>query len=231
MAPRSVSVVPARLERDARGVPFSARFDDVYHSADGGLAQARHVFLEGNALPGRWRDRPAFTIVETGFGIGLNFLATWHAWRADPRRPARLHYVSLEKHPFERDDLAAALAPFEELRPLASALTRTWPPPIAGFHRLHFEGGRLALTLLLGDASDCLPRLEARADALLLDGFAPARNPEMWSPEVVRELARIAAPGATLATWTVAGGVRASLSDAGFRVEKREGFGTKREML
>jgi len=230
MAPHSVSVVPARLERRESGVPFNVEFGDVYHSADGGLAQARHVFLGGNSLPARWQGRSSFTIVETGFGIGLNFLAAWAAWRADPGRCARLHFVSIERAPFSREDLSAALLPFEELGSLAAALCRAWPPPIAGFHRFHFEGGRIALTLILGEVGDCLPQLEARADALFLDGFAPARNPAMWSPEVVRELARIAAPGATLATWTVAGGVRAALADAGFSIEKRAGFGTKREI-
>src|SRR5438045_5809587 len=110
MRPHAITVETERLERTAEGVPFSARFDDVYHSADGGLAQARHVFLAGNALPERWRGREAFTILETGFGLGLNFLAAWQAWRDDPARPARLHFVSLEKHPLARDDLAAAAA-------------------------------------------------------------------------------------------------------------------------
>lgn len=231
MAGRSVCLTPARLERTPLGVPYAPEFQDSYHCAAGGLAQARQVFLAGNALPERWRGRDSFTILETGFGLGLNFLAAWDALRSDPRGPARLHFVSVESHPFRAADLAEALAPFEELGPLASALVATWPPPIAGFHRLQFEGGRVQLTLLAGDARELLPQLEARADALFLDGFSPARNPDMWSPEVVRELARLAAPGATLATWTVAGGVRTALSDAGFRVEKREGFAHKREML
>ena len=231
MTGRSVCVVPAKLERTPEGIPYAPDFGDIYHSSAGGLAQARHVFLAGNGLPERWRDRASFTILETGFGLGLNFLAAWDALRADPRGPARLHFVSVERHPFRAADLAEALAPFEELQPLATALVAAWPPPLAGFHRLAFDGGRVQLTLLAGDARELLPQLEARADALFLDGFSPARNPEMWSPEVVRELARLAAPGATLATWTVAGGVRAALADAGFPVEKREGFGPKREML
>lgn len=189
------------------------------------------MFLGGNGLPQRWQGRDRFVIVETGFGLGLNFLAAWDAWRADPARPGRLHFVSVESRPFDRGDLAAALAPFEELAPLSQALAAAWPPPLAGFHRLHFDGGNLILTLLLGEARDLLPQLEARADAFFLDGFSPARNPGIWSPEVVRELARLATPGATVATWTVAGGVRAALSDAGFRLEKRAGFGAKREML
>jgi tRNA 5-methylaminomethyl-2-thiouridine biosynthesis bifunctional protein len=231
MTGRSVCVVPARLARTPEGVPFAPEFQDIYHSAGGGLAQARHVFLAGNGLPGRWGGRDSFTILETGFGLGINFLATWDALRADPRAPARLHFVSVERHPFGAADLAEALAPLEEVRSLATGLLAVWPPPLAGFHRLQLDGGRVQLTLLAGDARELLPQLVARADALYLDGFSPARNPEMWSPEVVRELARLAAPGATLATWTVAGGVRAALAGAGFRVEKREGFGQKREML
>ena len=226
-----VTLPTAPLERSAGGTPYSSEFGDIYHSEAGGLAQARYVFLGGNALPGRWQGREAFTILETGFGLGVNFLAAWDAWRSDPQRCPRLHFVSVERRPFDRADLTAALAPIAELAPLAAALGRAWPPPLAGFHRIHFDGGRVILTLLFGEASTLLPQLVARADALFLDGFAPARNPEMWSPGVVRELARLAAPDATLATWTVAGGVRVALADAGFRIEKRPGFAGKREML
>jgi tRNA 5-methylaminomethyl-2-thiouridine biosynthesis bifunctional protein len=226
-----LTVPAAVLERNAEGVPFSREFEDIYHPAEGGLAQSRHVFLAGNGLPGRWQDRERFVILETGFGLGLNFLAAWDAWRADPSRPKRLHFVSVEHRPLTREDLAAVLARFEELKSPAHALLAAWPPPLTGFHRLHFDGGRVALTLMLGEARDMLPQLVASADALFLDGFAPAKNPALWSPEVVRELRRLAAPGATLATWTVAGGVRTALADAGFTVEKRAGFGGKREML
>ena len=226
-----LTVPNATLERDPLGIPFSSEFGDIYHSAAGGLAQARHVFLEGNHLPERWRGRDAFVILETGFGIGLNFLAAWNAWRADSARPRRLHFVSVEHRPFSPADLAAALAPFDELQPLSRALAAVWPEPLAGFHRLHFDDGKVILTLLLGDAREMLPQLVAAVDAFFLDGFAPARNPAIWSPEVVRELGRLAAPDATLATWTVAGGVRSALADAGFRIEKRPGFGAKREML
>ena len=226
-----LTVPTAILERTADGVPFSSEFDDIYHSAAGGLAQARHVFLEGNHVRERWRGRDSFAILETGFGIGLNFLAAWDAWRADGAHPRRLHFVSVEQRPFSRQDLAAALAPIEALQPLARALAAVWPEPLAGFHRLHFDDGKVILTLLLGDAREMLPQLVATIDAFFLDGFAPAKNPAIWSPEVVRELGRLAAPDATLATWTVAGGVRSALGDAGFRIEKRPGFGSKREML
>jgi tRNA 5-methylaminomethyl-2-thiouridine biosynthesis bifunctional protein len=225
-----VSLDTARIElRD--GAPFSPEFDDIYHSASGALAQARHVFLAGNGLPQRWSARASFTIVETGFGLGLNFLATWDAWRADPGRCARLHFVSVEHAPVARDDLARALAPIEEVNPLAQALTRAYPPPLAGFHRMHFDGGRVTLTLLLGEAREMLPQLVARADAFYLDGFSPARNTALWTPDVIRELTRVAAPDATLATWTVAGGVRTALEHAGFALEKRAGLPPKREML
>ena len=226
-----IAVPTASLARSSDGTAFSDEFHDVYHSSHGGLAQSRHVFIAGNGLPQRWRGRDAFVILETGFGLGLNFLATWHEWRADPARPRRLHFVSVESRPLDARDLAAALAPFAELAPLARALCGSWPPPLAGFHRMHFDGGDVILTLLLGDAHAVLPQLVASVDAFFLDGFAPARNPGIWSPEVVRELARVAAPGATLATWTVAGGVRTALADAGFAVEKRPGFASKREML
>lgn len=226
-----ITVPAAALDLTGDGVPFSSEFGDVYHPSQGGVAQARHVFLAGNGLPGRWRARDAFVVLETGFGLGLNFLATWDAWRGDPARCGRLHFVSVEARPFARADLERALEPFEELRALARQLVQSWPIAIAGFHRLHFDGGRVALTLLLGEAGELLPQLVARADALYLDGFSPARNPGLWSPGIVRELWRIAAPGATLATWTVAGGVRSALQDVGFTLEKRPGFAAKREML
>ena len=231
MAGSPVTLPNARLSRDANGTPYSPEFGDVYHSTQGGLAQARHVFLAGNDLPARWANRASFTIVETGFGIGLNFLTTWDAWRADAQRPKRLHFVSTENRPFACEELREALAPFAPLESLVRALTQAWPPALAGFHRLHFESSAVALTLLLGEAEETLPQLVGRADAFYLDGFAPARNPQLWTPAIVRELARIARPDATLATWTVAGGVRTALADAGFRIEKRPGFGTKREML
>ena len=226
-----VTVPTATLTRTAGGTPFSPEFEDVYHSTHGALAQSRHVFLAGNELPARWQGRESFVIVETGFGLGVNFLAAWEAWRQDPARPGRLHFISVESRPFAREDLSAALAPLAEVEGLARALCNVFPPPLSGFHRLHFDAGRVILTLLFGDARAVLPQLVAQADAFFLDGFSPAKNPGMWSPEVVRELARLAAPGATLATWTVAGGVRAALGDAGFHVEKRAGFAWKREML
>lgn len=224
-------LIPARLAFAADGTPYSATFDDVYHSADGGLGQARHVFLAGNDLPRRWQGRERFVILETGFGLGLNFLATWAAWRADPQRCARLHFVSCELHPFSREDLATLHARWPELAPLAAELQDRWPVLAPGLHRLHLDGGRVSLTLYLGDARDGLDRLTLCADAFYLDGFSPARNPELWSERIFHLLARLAAPDATLATWSVAGPVREGLRRAGFELEKSPGFGGKRQML
>jgi len=224
-------LVLARLAFSADGTPYSRAYDDVYHSAEGGAAQARHVFLDGNGLPGRWAGARRFTIFETGFGFGLSFLATWQAWRDDPRRCERLHYVSVEKHPFSAQDLAVLHAPHAELAPLAEELRSAWPLLVPGLHRLEFAGGRVVLTLGFGDAAALLPQLRLAADAVYLDGFSPAKNPDMWSPEVLKAVARLAAPGATAATWSVAAGVRDGLRAAGFAAEKRRGFARKSEML
>jgi tRNA 5-methylaminomethyl-2-thiouridine biosynthesis bifunctional protein len=227
----SAPLVPARLAFTSDGTPFSEEYGDVYHSAEGGAAQARHVFLAGNGLPERWRGRRAFTILETGFGFGLSFLVTWHAWREDPGRCARLHFVSVEKHPFTAQDLAVLHAQYPEFAPLAAELRAAWPMLVAGVHRLEFEQGALVLTLALADVADALRELRLAASAIYLDGFAPAKNPEMWSRAVMRQLARRAAPGASAATWSVAAPVREGLRTAGFTAEKRRGFARKSEML
>lgn len=224
-------LVPARLAFAADGTPYSEAYGDVYHSAAGGLEQARRVFLAGNRLPERWAGRGRFVILETGFGLGLNFLATWSAWRADPRRCARLHYLAAEKHPYDRENLATLHAALPELAAPAKDLRAAWPLLVPGYHRLQLDGGRVVLTLMFGDIADTLPKLRARADAIYLDGFNPAKNPGMWSPSVLRSLARAAAPDATLATWTVAAAVREGLAAAHFATEKQPGFGPKREML
>jgi len=224
-------LIPATLHFDADGTPCSPLFDDIYHSADGGTGQAHHVFLAGNGLPQRWQRKAQFVIVETGFGLGLNFLATWAAWRADPERSDRLHFVSFELHPFRGENLKTLHARWPEFAPLARELQSVWPSLVPGFHRLHLDGGRVCLTLYFGDAGDGLKHFSGRADAFMLDGFSPAKNELLWSPRIFHLLAGIAAPEATLATWSVAGGIREGLRRAGFEVSKTAGFGGKREML
>jgi len=221
---------PARIVFPADGGPPEApEFGDVYHSRVGALAQARHVFLAGNGLPARWAGRGHFTVLETGFGLGHNLLALWDALRSDPQRPARLHVVSLELRPATADDLARAHAT-SPLPELAAQLVAAWPPLAPGLHVLDFEDGRLRLTLGLGDATVLLPQLRLQADALLLDGFAPDRNAALWSPPLFKALARLAAPGCTAATWSVARPVHEGLRAAGFEVARAPGIGGKREV-
>lgn len=224
-------LIPARLTRDAQGVPFSEAYGDVYHSVHGGPAQSRHVFLGGNDLPARWQQQERFVILETGFGLGLNFLTTWQAWQQDPQRCRRLHFVSIEKHPFPAGDLAEAHAAWPAFAALSAELRAQWPALTPGIHRLTLAGGAVILTLVFGDAASQLRAVDAAVDAFFLDGFSPARNPELWSPAICQALARLAAPGATLATWSVAGAVRNALEAAEFALEKRPGFAGKREML
>jgi tRNA 5-methylaminomethyl-2-thiouridine biosynthesis bifunctional protein len=231
LAPDFHPIVPAAASFRNDGTLYSPRFDDIYASSQGALAQARHVFLSGNDLPERWHRTDRFTIIETGFGAGLNFLATWRALRETGATRVRLHFVSVEKHPFPLAELEVIHDRYPELRDFAVALRQRYPPLLPGFHRLHFENARVTLTLLFGDAAVMLGQLQARADAFFLDGFAPAKNPQMWNREIFAELARLANSNATFATYTVAAAVCHGLTEAGFAVEKRAGFAHKREML
>ena len=226
---RTTPVVAATLQFDADGVAFSSLYNDRYHPLAGALQQAAHVFLRGNGLPQRWQRRERFVVLEAGFGLGNNFLATWDAWRADPLRSERLHFVSIEKHPLSRADLARVHAG-SHVRDLVAELLDAWPPLTPNLHRMDFDEGRVQLTLALGDVSDWLPEIVASVDAFYLDGFAPERNPAMWQPRVFKALARLAAPQATAATWSAARTVRSGLTTAGFEVQRAPGSGDKREI-
>lgn len=221
------------LALDAMGQPVSPLHGDIYHTASGALGQARHVFLGGNDLPRRWAGRERFVILETGFGLGINFLATWAAWRDVAERCERLHFVSVERYPLSRDDLARGLAASlrGELADLAAALVHAWPVAMPGVHSRRFESDRVLLTIGFGDAAALLRNWRLSADALYLDGFSPERNPDMWDDRLAGALAAACAEGTTLATWSVAGAVRAALDRAGFDVERAPGFGAKRQML
>jgi tRNA 5-methylaminomethyl-2-thiouridine biosynthesis bifunctional protein len=219
----------AELHPGADGIAFNSLYGDVYASRDGAFGQAMHVFLGGNGLPARWRGADQFVILENGFGLGTNFLATWQAWRDDPARPRRLHFVSVEQHPASAEDFRRFAPP--EVRERAEELARDMPLPLPGLHRIEFEAGAVVLTLALGDARRIVPQLACGADALFLDGFAPDRNPQMWEPALMKAFARLARPGATLATWCTARAVRDALSACGFELELRAGFGRKRQML
>ncbi|MHB1669276.1 MAG: FAD-dependent 5-carboxymethylaminomethyl-2-thiouridine(34) oxidoreductase MnmC [Thiomonas sp.] len=224
---RPAPIHPEPLARDAEGRPYSARYGDIYASSAGALGQARAVFLGGCGLldtPSAWTGRRQFVVLETGFGLGTHFLATWQAWLADPARPDTLHFVSVELHPLAATDLIAACAD-PSLLPLAHELAAAWPPAVRGLHQLQFAAGRVKLTLALGDVREVLPRLDLGADAIHLDGFAPARNPAMWEPGVIKAAARLARPGARLASTSVAHALCAHLEQAGFTVSKLPGYG------
>jgi len=222
-----------RDDPDGEAAPHSAAFDDVYFSRQDGRAETEHVFLAGNRLPERfaaWRATRPFVIGETGCGTGLNLLCAWACFDAHAPAGARLHLVSTEKFPLTREDLARALGAWPDLAERARALIEQWPRPVAGVHRLWLDE-RVTLDLHLGDAAERLALLEGRVDAWFLDGFAPARNPEMWRPELFAAIAARSRPGATFATFTCAGVVKRGLAAAGFAWRKAPGFGRKREML
>ncbi len=220
---------PARIDFSNADPPAAPEFGDVYHARAGALAQARHVFLGGNGLPGRWAGRRRFVLLETGFGLGHNFLATWAAWQQDARRCDQLWYVAIEKHPPLQADLVRAHAQ-SPLPQLAAELLAHWPALTPDLHLIAFNAGQVRLLLALGDIHQVLPELVAQVDAFYLDGFAPARNPAMWDAHRLRGLHRLAAPGATLATWSVAGAMRQGLQTAGFVLDKVPGLPPKREM-
>ncbi len=211
--------------------PASRRHDDIYFSASDGLRESRHVFLDGINAPEIWRDKARFTLLENGFGAGLNFVMTCLAWRDTAPPDSRLTYIATEKYPLAAHDMARALSGWPELRDLGRDLLAILPPAVPGFHRREMPGGRITLLLLYGDSADSLSRLEATVDAIYLDGFAPRRNPDMWRGEIFTELARLAAPGAALATFTAAGAVRRGLDAVGFHMRKSKGFDRKRDQL
>ena len=203
-------------------VPVATRFDDPYFSLDGGLAETGHVFHGGNDLPGRFRD--GFAIAELGFGTGLNLLATvalWHGTGAE----GRFRYTSFEAYPMTADQMAAALAAFPVLAEWACDLIAA-----VGSGKTGFALGAADVNLVLGDAGQTLPHWHSRADAWFLDGFSPARNPEMWSLDLMAAVARHTVPGGSFATYTAAGDVRRGLQAAGFQVQRVAGYGRKRHM-
>ncbi|MBV1789379.1 bifunctional tRNA (5-methylaminomethyl-2-thiouridine)(34)-methyltransferase MnmD/FAD-dependent 5-carboxymethylaminomethyl-2-thiouridine(34) oxidoreductase MnmC [Marinobacterium sp. D7] len=230
---RDEKLTPAELSWQDN-TPVSVQFDDIYFNKAGGLAETEYVFLAANQLDTRWRELAPgsrFTLAETGFGTGLNFLCARRLWLAQAPESARLHYISCEKHPLLPEDLAQALAQWPELESGARQLLTCWPAPLRGFYTLVFDGGRILLTLAFGDAAEMLAELDGQVDAWFLDGFAPARNPGMWSPELFQQIAAHSHIGTTFATFTAAGLVRRGLAEVGFAVSKLPGFGRKREML
>ncbi|TSE24733.1 FAD-dependent 5-carboxymethylaminomethyl-2-thiouridine(34) oxidoreductase MnmC [Tepidimonas aquatica] len=230
------------------GTPQSTLYGDIYRSrgADGhgGWAQARHVFLRGCGLlaesdePTAWAHAARWHLLENGFGLGLNFLATWYTWRTQAAAPPQLHYIGIEAHPAQAEDLLRSAAAFAELLPLAQRLAAVWRGLLPGVHRWTWdESGpdgqprRLHLTLCVGPVQRWLRQLDTAVDSVYLDGFDPSCNPDMWTPELLRAVARLCRRGARLATWSVARSVRDALAQAGFQVERHAGLPPKRHCL
>ncbi|AHE67220.1 bifunctional tRNA (5-methylaminomethyl-2-thiouridine)(34)-methyltransferase MnmD/FAD-dependent 5-carboxymethylaminomethyl-2-thiouridine(34) oxidoreductase MnmC [Legionella oakridgensis] len=242
------AITPAKITWTS-GLPYSCEFEDIYFSTANGLQEASHVFIDGNQLRERWEKLPdkqgsQFVIAETGFGSGLNFLLAWSLWQTHAPKSARLHFISCEKHPLTRDDLLKSLSLWPALAGQSQALLESYPILTPGFHLLSFEGGRVNLILMLGDALACYDQLlicgdaavekqlrHTAVDAWFLDGFSPKKNPDMWCEPLFTVIGRLSRQNATLATFSAAGIVKRGLQAVGFTVNKKKGYGCKREMI
>lgn len=213
------------------GTPRSARFGDIYYSPQDGLAESRAVFLQGCHLPGAWQGGGSFSVLELGLGTGLNIAALMQLWTATRPVGGHLHIFSVEGFLMPAEAAGAALSNWPELDGFRDALLAQWPKPRHGFHHMDFPQWGISLTVALMDVREALSAWAGSANAVFLDGFSPALNPDMWAEDVFQGIAARAQPGARLATFTVAGFVRRGLQAAGFSVEKRPGFGRKRERL
>lgn len=219
---------PAGLEWHDGDMPYSPAFGDYFYSRADGRAECAHVFIGGNELPTRFAAGGHLTIAETGFGTGLNFAETWRQWKLTAPAGARLSFVSFEKYPMQRGAIDRALSAWPELDVERMAMTAAWPDDAS--HGVELDFGDVRLAVVAGDALASIRAWQGRADAWFLDGFAPSRNPDMWSLDLMLAIAAHTVPGGTFATYTSAGWVRRNLAAAGFIVEKCPGHAGKREM-
>ena len=225
----------ANIHWHSDNAPYAAEFEDIYFSTENGLAETQHVFLHHNQLPARWQSmdtKTPFVILETGFGTGLNFLASCDAFIRHAPDCARLHFISIEKFPLTKQDLKRALMTWDSLKPYCDQLLNHYPSLVTGCHRLAIHE-RITLDLWCGDVMEILPQIipVACVHAWYLDGFAPSKNPAMWHDDLYKAMRQLSAPSATFSTFTAAGKVRRGIEAAGFQVKKVAGFGRKREML
>lgn len=224
----------AQIDWDEQGRPHSRHYDDVYFAVNEGIDETRHVFLGQTRLAERFTamaPHACVVIGETGFGTGMNFYCAWQLFAQHAHADARLHFVSVEKFPLDRDDLARAISLWPELAAYSQPLLAQYVAVHPGYQQFTFEGGRVTLTLLIGDVLEQLPELDAQVDVWFLDGFAPAKNPDMWTPALFAQLARLSHPGTVLGTFTTTGWVRRSLVEAGFAMKKVPGIGKKWEVM
>ncbi len=213
------------IEWQKNNTPKSLLYGDIYYSAEDGLAESTAVFLDGINAPDVWQGSPGFTICELGFGTGLNFLNTVKLWLETTDKNQKLHYYATEKHPLLRVEIQRAIR-YPELFSYRDYMIEHYPEPSA-----QYFDDRVSLNLLIGDSLSMLAEADFKADAWFLDGFAPSKNPDMWSSPIFHEIARLSFKETKLATFTSAGAVRRGLTEAGFQMTKRPGFGKKREML
>ena len=216
------------------GAPYSTQFDDIYFSTDDGLAETDYVFIRGNQLESRWQtlqENQTFTIIETGFGTGLNFLCVCKKWLSNAPASAKLNFISTEKYPLSPNELTTALLAWPDLADIAAHLLASYATLLETNQTILLFNESVSLTLHIGDAASSLQNEQKLADAWFLDGFAPSKNPEMWSEALFNQMARLSHMTTTFATFTSAGIVRRGLMQAGFSVQKITGYGKKREML
>jgi tRNA 5-methylaminomethyl-2-thiouridine biosynthesis bifunctional protein len=236
-----LTIANAKIQFNENGTPYATQFEDLYFSDAQGLDETIHVFIKNNKLLARWNDwqEPHFVIAETGFGTGLNILVTILHFEQFCRQAEvakfKLHFISVEKFPIKHADLTQALALYPQLAEHANKLLEQYPIPVAGCHRLSFMNGLVTLDLWLGDVHEVLAKIENQQtgliDAWILDGFAPSKNPDMWTQTLFENMARLAKDQCHFATFTAAGHVKRGLREAGFEVQKQPGHGRKRDML
>lgn len=216
---------------DENNIPISNIFNDSYYSKSDGLLEAQTVFLAACGLPNNWHDNSNYVIAELGFGTALNFLATMKMWTENKPENSHLHFVSFEQFPLDAEIAKTAHENWPEILEYSEKLIKLWPAPILGIQRIEFKDMNISLTLVVGDANETMKSMDFKADCWFLDGFAPSRNPELWSKKIFYNIKRLSKPQVRIGTYTVAGLVRNNLADTGFEFEKKEGFANKRERL
>ncbi|MCK5335712.1 MAG: bifunctional tRNA (5-methylaminomethyl-2-thiouridine)(34)-methyltransferase MnmD/FAD-dependent 5-carboxymethylaminomethyl-2-thiouridine(34) oxidoreductase MnmC, partial [Gammaproteobacteria bacterium] len=224
------TVTPAKIEWNEQ-TPVSSHYDDIYFSRDDGVAETEYVFLKQNSLPDAWQNKESFTVLETGFGTGLNFFCTLDMWFKTADENACLTYISVEKYPLSKSELQRQKQIWPQFSDFIEQLIQNYPPMLSGLHSCSLFSGRVRLLLLFGDATEQLSTLIAQADVCFLDGFAPSKNQSMWTIDLFMQLARLVKPGGTVSTFTAVGDVRRGLQQAGFEMKKADAFGKKRHML
>ena len=213
------------------GEPSSVEFDDIYFSKENGLDETRYVFLECNNLPEKWKNKNNFTIAETGFGTGLNFFAAWQMWDNDKNSSDKLQFISIEKHPLSANDIKKATSHWPELSEYVSEFCTKYDPKNNEKQTISLSAGRITLQIYFLDIKNALPNINEPVDTWFLDGFAPAKNPDMWGEHLYKNMDRLSTPYTSFSTFTASGSVRRGLTSNGFTVNKTSGFGKKREML